>query len=123
MTTSAEMRSRIAQLQAQLREDIAQLEQRCRAEVGALERDIRANAAVEVSQARAAIKAILQAHGLSADDVLGSLAVPRGPNKHPAKARTMHYVGPDGQTWSGIGRHPAWIKDKNFADYAQPLAA
>lgn len=118
MTTSAELRQKIAALKANLVDETAHLERRCRVEVGALEREIKSIAAAEFTQARASIAAILAAHGLTAEDVLASPA-----SRKPAKPSTVEYVGPEGQVWAGRGRHPFWIKDKNFADYARPVAA
>jgi len=78
----------------------------------------------EIAAVIADIKDKIQQFGLSARD-LGLDGAP----KRGRKARTrdggsaVRFVGPEGQTWSGYGRQPQWLRDglaagKTKSDFA-----
>jgi DNA-binding protein H-NS len=66
----------------------------------------------EVANAIAEIKAKIVQYGLNARD-LGL----EGSSRRGRKARTRdgasaaRFIGPNGQTWSGFGRQPQWMRD------------
>lgn len=116
MTTNLQRQAKIDELRRKLKDDIAALEKQCRSEVAALEREIKECAAQELREARARIQAIINEHGLNPDQVLAVM-----PKQRRAPQKTVRYVGPDGQVWSGFGRVPGWLRGKNRDAFAQPI--
>ena len=56
------------------------------------------------------IKALMQEYGISLQD-LNSAAKTK--SKKSKKQPNVQFQDPDGKTWSGRGRMPAWIKGKD----------
>jgi hypothetical protein len=105
MTTNAERKARIKQLQDNLEVEIWELKKNCRQEVARIEREIKECGAQEIREARAEILAILQQRGLTAADVLTNA------RKVTKESTTMH-TGPNGEQWGGRGRVPNWYKEQ-----------
>lgn len=60
------------------------------------------------------IKAKIHEFNLTARDLgLDGVAAKRGRGSKPraAAAGKPRFVGPEGQTWSGFGRQPQWLRD------------
>ena len=66
----------------------------------------------EIASAIAEIKSKIVQYGLSARDLGLDASARRGRSAHgrdgTANAR---FIGPNGQTWSGFGRQPQWLRD------------
>ena len=78
----------------------------------------------EIASVIADIKAKIAQFGLSARD-LGLDGAPKRGRKPRARdgASAVRFVGPLGQTWSGYGRQPQWLRDelaagKSKSDFA-----
>ena len=74
----------------------------------------------EIAAVIADLKAKIAQHGLTARDLGLGGAAARGARKPGSATR---FVGPQGQTWSGFGRQPQWLRDalsagKTKADFA-----
>lgn len=82
-----------------------------------LEAQIAAAQAEAKAQAVAAARALIQEHGLTATDVF-SAAKPK------ANVGQPKYRDPaTGATWTGRGKPPNWIKDKDRAEFLIPEKA
>lgn len=70
----------------------------------------------EIAEARRQIHELMQKHNLKvADLVEGARKSKPGPKKGTAKAK---YRDPEsGVTWSGRGRAPVWLKDRNKDEF------
>jgi DNA-binding protein H-NS len=86
------------------------------AQKAALEKQIEEARKTQLADAIAAAKAIIDKHGLTADDLFGGRKAGRAPTM--GKKVAPKYRDPaTGATWTGRGRAPVWLKDKNPADY------
>jgi len=80
----------------------------------ALEQQIAAARKSEVSGAVQEIKALIEAFGLTQDDVF-----PPAKQKREASSVAPKYRDPaTGQTWTGRGKPPNWIKDQDRSQFA-----
>ena len=73
---------------------------------------------VELASAVAMVREIVAEYALSEDDVF-----PKGRGSRPSSAAVSSvapkYRNPEtGQTWTGRGKPPLWIKDKDRAQFA-----
>ncbi|MBE7939352.1 MULTISPECIES: H-NS histone family protein [Ramlibacter] len=87
-----------------------------------IEAQIAAARDAERSDAVRAVRAMVEQHGLSAEDIFGSGRKGRKPRGASPSAGTRvapKYRDPaTGQTWSGRGREPAWLRGKSRDDFA-----
>lgn len=68
-----------------------------------------------VAEARKQVRELMQKHGLSAEDLVTSSKPTTAAKTGTVKAK---YRDPDtGQTWSGRGRTPRWLNEKNKDDF------
>lgn len=113
MRTTQALKAEIAAVNKQLDADIAQLRRAAKAKITALEAEIKQLSSAEIRAAKEQVLAVLAQHNLSLKD-LAAITNGRVPRTPPKK-----YVGPNGETWSGMGRKPHWIqgqdKDKFLA--------
>ena len=69
----------------------------------------------EITQARTEVDELMRRHGLAASDVLG---VEKKASSVVRRTATAKYRDPvTGQTWSGRGRQPRWMKNKDTDDF------
>lgn len=68
----------------------------------------------ELAQAIAQAKAIIERHGLTAQDLFVKSKVVR---KAQSPVAAKYRDSDTGVTWSGRGRMPKWLEGKNAADY------
>jgi DNA-binding protein H-NS len=83
-----------------------------------LEQKIKEAREVELASAVAMVREIVAEYALSEDDVF-----PKGRGSRPSSAAVSSvapkYRNPEtGQTWTGRGKPPLWIKDKDRAQFA-----
>jgi DNA-binding protein H-NS len=118
MTTNAERQEKIKALRHKLKEDIAELEKQCAKEIAALEREIKEHQANELKEARLRVQQLLAESGFSAAEVFAGFANPatKQPRKSP-RPPEKHYVGPEGQIWTGRGPKPKWLKEAHAAGH------
>jgi len=96
---------------ATLQELIAQKE--------ALEAQIAETRQGELSEAIAQVKALVEAHGLTAADIFGgSVRSAKSGEKKTSKVAAKYRDPISGKTWSGRGLAPKWLAGKNKEDYA-----
>ncbi|MBS1943305.1 MAG: H-NS histone family protein [Bacteroidetes bacterium] len=81
-----------------------------------LEKQIEAAREQELSGAKAKIIELMDMYGLTCEDLVEG----RGRAPHQAKIHVKpKYRNPEtGQTWSGRGKPPAWIANKDRAQFA-----
>ncbi|AIJ47507.1 histone [Comamonas testosteroni TK102] len=80
----------------------------------ALEQQIAAARKTEVADAVQKIKNLIEAFGLTQDDVF-----PPAKQKREAGTVAPKYRDPvTGQTWTGRGKPPNWIKDQDRSQFA-----
>lgn len=85
----------------------------------ALEAQIAAKRQSELAEAIAQVKALVEAHGLTAADVFGSgVRRAKAAEKTGSKVAAKYRDPVSGKTWSGRGLAPKWLAGKNKADYA-----
>jgi DNA-binding protein H-NS len=75
----------------------------------ALEREIETTKKQERADAIAKVRALMSEYGLSLSD-LSSKAATRGPGGRGAKVAPKFRDKATGQTWSGRGLQPKWLK-------------
>jgi DNA-binding protein H-NS len=75
----------------------------------ALEREIETTKKQERADAIAKVRALMTEYGLSLSD-LSSKAVAKGPGGRGAKVAPKFRDKATGQTWSGRGLQPKWLK-------------
>lgn len=92
----------IAQLQAKYQ----QLEKDYKTQRAGLEKQIAEAKKTHQADALAKIRALMVEHGLAPEDIGLSKKTRKvkAPGTVPAK-----YRGPNGETWTGRGRQPAWL--------------
>lgn len=80
----------------------------------ALEQKIAATRKAEVADAVQKIRGLVEAFGLTQEDVFSPAK-----QKREASAVAPKYRDPvTGQTWTGRGKPPIWIKDKDRSQFA-----
>ena len=81
----------------------------------ALEQQIAAARKAEVSGAVQEVRALIEAFSLSLEDIFPPAKQKRTTSASPVAPK---YRDPEtGQTWTGRGKPPAWIKDKNRSQF------
>ncbi|MBK7656549.1 MAG: H-NS histone family protein [Burkholderiaceae bacterium] len=86
----------------------------------ALEQAIAAARQSEITLALNQVKALVADFGLTADDIFGSgakLRVPKVSNKPSGKVAPKYRDPATGATWTGRGKAPKWIQDKDRASF------
>jgi DNA-binding protein H-NS len=84
----------------------------------ALEAQINAQRQKELADAIAQVKALVQAHGLTADDVFGAAGRRTKTSEKAGSKVAAKYRDPiSGKTWSGRGLAPKWLAGKNKEDF------
>jgi len=84
----------------------------------ALEAQIAQQRQSELAAAIAQVKALVQEHGLTAEDVFGGAARRVKSSEKATNKVAAKYRDPvTGNTWSGRGLAPKWLAGKNKADY------
>lgn len=81
-----------------------------------LEAQIREARAAELADAVAKVRAIVGEYGLTAEDVFPPARRTAGSGSVAPKYRDPE----SGQTWTGRGKAPTWIRDKNRDDFLIP---
>jgi len=89
------------------------------AQKAALEAQIAEQRQKELSEALAQIKALVDAHGLTAEDIFGGASRrAKGPAKAGSKVAAKYRDSVSGATWSGRGLAPKWLQGKNKEEFA-----
>ena len=85
-----------------------------------LEKKIEAERAIERAKALTTVRELCAEHGITADDLAPSASKkqPRATGVVPAKYRDPA----TGQTWTGRGKEPVWIRGKDRAAFLIPAA-
>lgn len=84
----------------------------------ALENQITQLRHTELAAAIAQVKALVQEHGLTVEDVFGGVARRVKTSEKVTNKVAAKYRDPvTGNTWSGRGLAPKWLAGKNKADY------
>ena len=66
----------------------------------------------EIAKTIEDVKAKIAQYGLSARDLGLEVVAKRGRKSRTREgAAAARFVGPNGQTWSGFGRQPQWMRD------------
>lgn len=86
------------------------------AERDALDARIKAQRDAEKNEVLVQIKTVMQSFGVTTEDVVNYMGDYK-PKRQIAKAVPKYKDPATGVTWSGRGKAPAWIKDKNYADF------
>jgi DNA-binding protein H-NS len=85
----------------------------------ALEAQIAQTRQSELAEAIAQVKSLVDAHGLTVEDIFGSGARrARAGEKKVSKVAAKYKDPISGKTWSGRGIAPKWLEGKNKEDYA-----
>lgn len=84
------------------------------AQKDALEKQIEAARKAELKNAINQAKAIVAAHGLTAEDIFGKDKVVR---KSTNKVAPKYRDPATGATWTGRGRTPQWLQGKTVTDF------
>jgi len=85
----------------------------------ALEAQIAAQRSQQLAEAIAQAKALVAAHGLTAEDIFGGAVRRTKSSDKPASKVAAKYRDPiTGATWSGRGLAPKWLAGKNKEDFA-----
>jgi DNA-binding protein H-NS len=79
-------------------------------QIAKLQMDAEEARSKEIEGALGQIKALMEEYGLTVEDI-GSLSKKKGP-KAPQKT-SVQFKDDAGNTWSGRGRMPAWLKGKD----------
>ncbi|MDO4704667.1 MAG: H-NS histone family protein [Comamonadaceae bacterium] len=86
----------------------------------ALDQQIRQLRQQERSQALAEIQRLVNLHELSAADIFGK--TPRTSSQAGKKVPPRFMNKETGETWTGRGKPPRWIRDKDFEQFRIPNA-
>lgn len=81
----------------------------------ALEQQIAAARKTEVADAVQKIKGLIEAFGLTQDDVFP--AAKQKPKREAGSVAPKYRDPTTGQTWSGRGKPPNWIKDQDRSQF------
>jgi DNA-binding protein H-NS len=85
----------------------------------AIEAQIAEQRRKELSEAISQIKALVTAHGLTANDIFGGASRrSKSTDKSPSKVAAKYRDPISGATWSGRGLAPKWLAGKNKEDFA-----
>lgn len=87
----------------------------------ALEQAIAAARQAEIAQALSQVKALVNDFDLTADDIFGSgtkVRVAKVSSKPSGKVAPKYRDPATGATWTGRGKAPKWIQDKDRAAFA-----
>lgn len=86
-----------------------------------LEKKIEAERAIERAKALTTVRELCAEHGITADDLAPSASKkqPRATGVVPAKYRDPA----TGATWTGRGKEPTWIRDKDRDAFLIPATA
>lgn len=82
----------------------------------ALEKQIEAARKAEVGEAIASIRELVKEFGLTEADIFGS--VKKGTRKSSGPVAPKYRDPATGQTWTGRGKPPKWIADKERSQFA-----
>jgi DNA-binding protein H-NS len=86
-----------------------------KAQIAELQKQAESARAAELSQAKARIAEIMKEYGLSVADLGGGGKVK---TSHPREPVAVKYRDEaSGATWTGRGRAPLWLKDKNKDEF------
>jgi len=82
------------------------------AQIARLQEEADAVRKTELQNVISEVKAKIKEYGLNARDLglIGAAPV-AAPKREPGSGSVAKYKGPEGQTWSGHGRKPNWLKD------------
>lgn len=84
-----------------------------KAQIQELEKQAEAARQRELAEARGKIQELMQAHGITAADLVGAKEDSKPRGAVPAK-----YKDPvSGKTWTGRGRAPSWLEGRDKADF------
>lgn len=84
----------------------------------ALEQQIAAARVRETADAIAKVRALIADFDLTSDDIFPSAGKVRGAAKKPTGKVAPKYRNPQtGETWTGRGKAPKWIQDKDRAAF------
>jgi DNA-binding protein H-NS len=112
LKSTKELKAEIVAVNKQLDADIAQLRRVAKARVSELEAQIKQISSSEIRAAKEQVLAVLAQHGLSVKDL--NVMVPK---ERVRRAPTQKYIGPNGETWSGMGRQPQWLKGQDKSKF------
>lgn len=85
----------------------------------ALEAQIAEQRRKELSEAIAQIRALVDTHDLTSEDIFGGSSRRAKSAEKPATKVAAKYRDPiSGKTWSGRGLAPKWLAGKNKEDFA-----
>jgi DNA-binding protein H-NS len=76
----------------------------------AIEREIESTRRREKSDAIAKIRALMSEHGLSVADLSGKAVAPKASSTAGSKVAAKYRNAATGETWSGRGLQPKWLK-------------
>lgn len=76
----------------------------------ALEREISQRQNQDRTEAVAKVKALMEEYGLSSADVFAKPAARKNAGKPPSKVAAKYRNTETGETWSGRGLQPRWLK-------------
>lgn len=76
----------------------------------AIEREIESTRRREKSDAIAKIRALMSEHGLSVADLSGKTVAPKASSTAGSKVAAKYRNAATGETWSGRGLQPKWLK-------------
>jgi DNA-binding protein H-NS len=79
-------------------------------QIAKLQMDAEEARSKEIEGALGQIKALMEEYGLTVEDI-GSLSKKKGPKA--SQKTSVQFKDDAGNTWSGRGRMPAWLKGKD----------
>lgn len=86
-----------------------------KAQIAELENKAKEARASELASAKAQIAEIMRTHGLSIDDIRNSAKPKAAKVRQPVPAKYRDSA--TGETWTGRGRAPRWLGGKNKDDF------
>ena len=81
-------------------------------QIAELQKQAEAARADEINETVATIKSLIKQFGLTASDIGFGVKNP-GKSGKPSKSASVMYRDDTGNTWSGRGRMPGWLKEKD----------
>lgn len=75
-----------------------------------IEREIESTRRREKSDAIAKIRALMSEHGLTVDDLSGKSVTPKASSAAGSKVAAKYRNAATGETWSGRGLQPKWLR-------------
>jgi DNA-binding protein H-NS len=93
------------------------------AQKAALEKQIDEARRADRAAAIAQVKTLMEQHGLTAADLVGKVNIPRSSGKTSGKVAAKYRNSATGETWSGRGLQPKWLKaalasGRSLSDFA-----